>query len=235
MSSNCCAPLQGHRDRLKCMEGCLFCNLSGATPICIKIQNHRGLAAPFQYDWSSSIYGNSNEDRPPDQIVPRGKSMRTSTYQDASLYHDLVTGRSMSGIINFVNPTPVISLCKNQLAVETATYGSEFMVAHEPSHQIIQFHYTRCMMGIPLDRPSWMFGNSACLITYSALPHSTCNKCHNNLSYHCFTNEFRLRYFTYFTLYLLRVEGKFNLTDMLTKPVGLIRLWPLLQPLNFLK
>jgi hypothetical protein len=79
------------------------------------------MATPVHYDWCSSVHGNV----PPDQPIPRGKLMRTSTYQNINLYHDLVTGRAMSGIIHFVNQTPDISLCKKQMAVEKATYGSE--------------------------------------------------------------------------------------------------------------
>jgi hypothetical protein len=54
----------------------------------------------------------------------RRKPMRTTTYQDANLYHNLVTGRAMSGILHFVNQTPIVSYCKKQKTVETATYGS---------------------------------------------------------------------------------------------------------------
>jgi hypothetical protein len=61
------------------------------------------LPTPVQYDWCSSVYGNVTESLPPDQLVPRGKAMRTTTYQDANLYHDLFTGRAMYAIIHFVN------------------------------------------------------------------------------------------------------------------------------------
>ena len=57
--------------------------------------------------------------------------MRTTTYAYANLMHDLVTGRSMSGILHFVNQTPSQWFSKKQNTVETATYGSEFMVARQ--------------------------------------------------------------------------------------------------------
>ena len=61
--------------------------------------------------------------------------MQSTTYQDANLYHDLVTGRAMSGILHFVIQTPIASFCKKQKTVETATYGSEFMVVcHAVTH-----------------------------------------------------------------------------------------------------
>jgi hypothetical protein len=109
MSSYRCAPHQGHLERLKRMYGYFCCNMSGAIRFRVKIPNHEALATPVQYDWTSSVYGHATEELPPNQPIPRGKLMRTTTYQDANLYHDLVTGRAMSGIIHFVNQTPVLS------------------------------------------------------------------------------------------------------------------------------
>jgi hypothetical protein len=152
--------------------------------------------------------------------------MHTTTYQYANLYHDLVTGRDMSGIINFVNQTPTISFNKKRKTVETATYESEFMVARQATQQIIDLRYTIRMMGIPFDGPSWMFGDNANVITSSTIPHSTLNKRHNALSYNCVCE-----YIASKILYLLNCSGKLNLTDMLTKPLGWDSLWPLVQPI----
>jgi hypothetical protein len=46
------------------------------------------MAIPVQYDWSSNV----TEELTPDQPIPRGKLMRNTSYQDANLYHVLVTG-----------------------------------------------------------------------------------------------------------------------------------------------
>jgi len=109
-------------------------------------------------------------------------------------------------------------------------YGSEFMVARQAAQQIIDRRYTLHMMGIPLDGPSWMFGDNASVITSSTIPHSTLNKRHNALSYHCVRECIASK-----ILYLLHCSGKLNLTDMLTKPLGWASFWPLVQPLFFWK
>jgi hypothetical protein len=114
--------------------------------------------------------------------------------------------------------------------VETATYGSEFMVACQAAQQIIDLRYTFRMMGIPLDGPCWMFGDNESVITSSTIPHSTLNKRHNVLSYHCVRECIAAKVF-----YLLHISGKINLTDMLTKPLGWVSFWPLVQPLFFWK
>ena len=185
MSSYRVAPRLGHLDRLKRIYGYLKRNPSGATRFRIKIPNHESVATPVEYDWFSSIYGNVKEELPPDMPTPRGKFMRTTTYQDANLYHDLVTGRSMSGILHFVNQTPIVSYCKNEKTVETATYGSEFMVARHACEQIMDLGYTLRMIGIRIDGPSWMFGDNSSVINSSTITHYTLNKFHSDLSPQC--------------------------------------------------
>jgi hypothetical protein len=89
------------------------------------------------------------------------------------------------------------------------------MVACHAAQQIINLLYTLRMMGITLDGPSRMFGDNKIVITSSTITHSTLNKRHNALSYHCVCE-----YIVAKSLYLLHVAGKVNLTDMLTKPIG---------------
>ena len=60
---------------------------------------------------------------------PKGKSVRLSSFANANLMHDVVTGRSVSGILESINQTPINWFRKQQSQVETATYGSKFMVA----------------------------------------------------------------------------------------------------------
>jgi hypothetical protein len=43
----------------------------------------------------------------------------------------------MSGIITLINQTPIQWFSKKQSTVETATYGSEDMVARQATEQII--------------------------------------------------------------------------------------------------
>jgi hypothetical protein len=176
------------------------------------------------------VYGNVTEALPPDQPVPRRKVLRTTTYQDATLYHDIVTCRAMSGINHFVNQATSMSFCKKKQTVEIATYRAEFMVARQAAQKIIDLRYTLRRMGIPLDGPSWMFGNNRSVIKSSTIPHYTLNKNHKSLSYHCVPEYIAVKF-----LYLLHVSGKLSLTDMLTKPLGWASFWPLVQPLFFWK
>lgn len=230
MSSYRVAPRIGHLARLKRIYGYLKRNPSGAIRFRVKIPNHESIATPIQHDWSSSIYGNVTEELPPDMPPPRGKYVRTTTYQDANLFHNLTTGRAMSGILHFINQTPIMSFCKKQKTVETATYGSEFMVARQACEQILDLRYTLRMMGIPIDGPAWAFGDNASVITSSTIPHSTLNRRHNALSYHCVREAIAAK-----IMYLLHMNGKHNPSDILTKALGWVQFWPIVQPILFWK
>ena len=57
-------------------------------------------------------------DAPP----PLSKCVVLTMHVDANLYHDWVTGRAVTGIVHFVNQTPVEWFAKCQATVETTTY-----------------------------------------------------------------------------------------------------------------
>ena len=61
-----------------------------------------------------------------------------TTFVDANLYHDLVNGRSDTGILHLFNKTVIDWYSKKQSTVETATYGSEFVAARTAMEQIIE-------------------------------------------------------------------------------------------------
>ena len=51
------------------------------------------------------------------------------TYIEADLFHDIITGRSVTGILHLINKIPFNWYSKKQVIVETATYGIEFTAA----------------------------------------------------------------------------------------------------------
>ena len=75
------------------------------------------------------MYGEVRELIPPDAPKPLGKPVATTSYVEANLYHDLITGRTETGILHLLNGTPIDWFSKRQATVETATYASEFVAA----------------------------------------------------------------------------------------------------------
>ena len=123
-----------------------------------------------------TVYGNPVEEIPDGAPKAKGNTVRTTTYCDTNLLHDLVTGRSATGILHFFNQTPTDCFSKLQNQVESATYGSEFMAAHQAVEQIIDLCYTLHMLGVPIDGPSWLFGDNKLVVISWTIPHSGLNK-----------------------------------------------------------
>ena len=63
---------------------------------------------------------------PKDIAKPLGKRIISTTFLDANLLHDIVTGKSVTTALHFVNTTPTDWFSERQATVDTATYGSEF-------------------------------------------------------------------------------------------------------------
>ena len=91
------------------------------------------------------------------------------------MYHDYLTGRSVTGGLHLVNQTPVDWYCTRQATVETATYGSEFNVVRTTTEQIMDMRYTLRMLGV-LVIDSYMFGDNQSELTNSTVLHSQLNK-----------------------------------------------------------
>jgi hypothetical protein len=145
--------------------------------------------------------------------IPKGKVVRTTTYHNVNLFDDLVTGRSMTGILHMLNQTPIHWFSNRQGRIQYAT--SELMAAPTATEQIMDIRYTLCIMGVPIEGPSWMFGDEHDVITSSTIPKSSLNKWHNALSYH-----FVRKFIAAEIIYFIHVEGKFNPSDLFTKILG---------------
>jgi hypothetical protein len=115
----------------------------------------------------SNKYDGAIEDIPEDAPTALGKFVITATHVNANLCHDLVTGKSVSGILHWLNGTPIDWFSKEQGAVETATYGSEFMAARLSVEQIKALRDTLRYLGVPLRQTSYMFGDNKSVVDSS--------------------------------------------------------------------
>jgi len=225
------APRVGHLDRVKRIVGYLKKFPHAVIRFRTGIPQHEALYGdPTRHEWMYTVYGRASEDMPTNAPVPKGKPVRTTTFVDANLMHDLTTGRSVTGILHLVNQTPFDWFCKRQGQVETATYGSEFVAARTATEQIQDVRYTLRMFGVPLDGPAWMFGDNQSVITSSTIPHSTLSKRWNALSYHRVREAVAAGYV--FFHYIASAE---NPADLLTKALDYVSAWPHVDTLLFRK
>ena len=106
LSSFRVAPRRGHLDRVKRIYGYLYKMRHGT----IRIRTEEPDLSTLQlkeYDWEKSVYGIVKELIPTDAPTPYGKFVLLTHYVDANLMHCLLTGRSVTGILSFINKTPI--------------------------------------------------------------------------------------------------------------------------------
>ena len=115
------APKVGHIERMKRIYGYLSRTKHYALRFRTDEPNYMHLP-DLEYDWTR-IYGSVLEEIPKDAPEPLGKSVTTTTFLDANLLHDLITGRSVTAVLHFFNLTPGDWYSKRQANVENATYG----------------------------------------------------------------------------------------------------------------
>ena len=183
MSSFRVAPRIGHLTHVKRIYG----YLSQFKDAAIRIQTDEpdfSLLPDQEYDWMYTVYGNVEELIPDDIPTPLGKTVRITHYVDANLFHDMVTGRSVTGILDFVNQTPIDWYSKKQATVETATYGSEFVAARTCVERDIDLRTLLRYLGVPIHQKAYMFGDNDSVVNSSMTPHAKLHKRHNALSFH---------------------------------------------------
>jgi hypothetical protein len=112
----------------------------------------------------------------------------------------MVTGRSVTAILHFLNQTPMDWYSKKLATVKTATFGSEFIAARTTINQIVDLRTTLRYLSIPIREKSYVFGDNKTIIDASSTPHAKLHKRHNALSFHCAREAVASKYVTIFHL-----------------------------------
>ena len=98
-------PRIGHMEMIKRVYGYL-CDTKH-TAIRVRVDEPDYSNFPDQmHDWSLSIYGDVKEYIPDNLPEPLGNPIVLTHYADENLYHDMVTGRSLTSILHLMNQTP---------------------------------------------------------------------------------------------------------------------------------
>ena len=167
-----------------------------------------------EFDWFD-FYGDVTETIPTNAPEPRGNAVQMNVFCDANHAGNLVTRRSHTGILIYLNQAPIIWYSKAQKTVETSTFGSEFVALRIAVELIEALRYKLRMMGIPLDGPANIFGDNDSVITNATIPSSTLKKKHNAICYHRVREAVAAR-----TVRIAYITTGQNLADMFTKPLG---------------
>ena len=207
------APRQGHMDAMRRIFGYLKFNskikivydTSEPDFSCHKIET---------FDWFA-LYGQVKEEMPYGMPVPKGNPVIISGFFDSSHSSCLVTRRSTTGILMFLNKTPIKWYSKRQATVETSTYGSEMVAGRIAVEQSIDLRYTLRMLGVEVKGPTILFGDNKSMITNTSLPHSTLKKRSNANAYHRCREAVAAGF-----IRMVHCGTKFNLADMGTKALN---------------
>jgi hypothetical protein len=164
-------------------------------------------------DWTD-FYGDVKEAIPPNMPEPLGRSVVTTCYVDADHAGNLATRRSQTGILIYVNKSPIMWYSKRQNTVETSSFGSEFVAMKTAVEMIEGLRYKLRMFGIPIDGPTSVLCDNNSVVINSSVPHSTLNKKHCAICYHRTREAVAAK-----TIRIAKEDTHENLADMLTKPL----------------
>ena len=211
MASMMASPREGHLNQLYRMFAFLKARHNGAMVFDPTVPDINDTL--FQREeWSATAYSTKREEIPGNMPTPRGVGFLMRAFVDSDHAGDLITRRSRTGFIIFLNSAPIYWNSKKQGSVETSSFGSEFMALKNCCEYIRGLQYKLRMMGIPVELPTYIFADNQSVLKNSTLPHSTLKKKSSSIAFHFVRegtarDEWRLTY----------LNTHLNPSDMLTK------------------
>ena len=158
------------------------------------------------------FYEEREEEIPPNMPKPRGKPVRMLAFCDANHAGNVVTRRSQTGILIYLNNAPISWLSKKQNTVEASSFGSEFNALRVCVEMCKALRYKLRMFGIPIEGASDILCDNNSVVKNSSLPQSVLQKKHHSITYH-FVREHAARGI----IRVAKIDGTTNLADLFTK------------------
>jgi len=229
------APRQGHYDALVRLIGYLECTASAKIVLDHSQRDHSKYdftISPFWKEYYPDAKEDISEPNPhlqgTDLPPPHGDAIQMTIYVDADHAHDQVTRRSVTGILVFIDNTPIRWISKRQATVETSTYGSEMVAARQAAEIVLEMRHMLRALGIKIDGPALMLGDNLSVIVSTSFPSSQLKKKNLGCCYH------RVREcISAGVLHFEHVESVLNFADVLTKPLSRVVFDRLISPLLF--
>ena len=163
-------------------------------------------------DWSATPYGECKEEIPSNAPDPRGIAFTMRAFVDSNHAGDMITQRSRTGFLVFLNNAPIYWFSKKQGSCETSSFGSKFIAMKSCCEYVRGLRYKLRMLGIPVELPTYIFGDNQSVLVSSSKPHSNLKKKFSSIAFHFFRegavkDEWRVAY----------INKNFNPTYMATK------------------
>ena len=135
-------------------------------------------------------------------------------YLDTDHAYDLVTRKSIKGILLMLNNTPVSWASKRPKTVETSPYGTELVSSRIATESIIDVRFILRSLGVTLDEPTMMLGDNMSELLITSVPSSVLKKKHNAIAFHEAREAIAAK-----ILRFAYVKSEESMSDNLTKPL----------------
>ena len=164
-----------------------------------------------KYNWTN-LYRDAEEAIPTNMPEPQGNVVSTHCFVDANLVGDMITQRSQTGILIFVNRAPIVWHSKRQNMIKASTFGSEIVALKNAVELIEGLRYKLRMFGIPIDGPANLYCDNKAVTKNCSIPELTLKKKDNSIVYHHIREAVAAG-----TLWIAKEDSETKLADVFTK------------------
>ena len=168
----------------------------------------------IECDWKG-FYEDATEAIPPNAPRPLGKGVTIRMYVDSDHAGDKTIRRSRTGFVIFLQSAMIDWLSKRQSTVESSVFGAEFCAMKHGIENLRGIRYKLRMMGVPINGPSYIYGDNMSVVTNSSRPESTLKKKSNSVCYHAVREAVAMG-----ECLVAHIPSKKNLADLFTKILG---------------
>ena len=163
-------------------------------------------------------YPNAVEEIDPSFPRPFGDILQTTILVDSDHAHDLVTRKSITGLLAYVGSTPVLWYAKRQGSIASSTYAAEFSALRTATEEAFSLRYMLRCLGCNLPAagkcPTRIFGDNLSVILNAQNPACDLSKKHVAISYNVVREAIAAGITECFWL-----KGRWNLSDIMTKQI----------------
>ena len=143
---------------------------------------------------------------------PLGKPVQITAFVDANHATNIVTRRSHSGILIFVQNAMIVAYSKRQNTVESETFGSELVSMRTGKDLTDALRIKLRMFGCPLTGAANVYCDNLGVVKSISIPELTLSKKHNSINYHVVRAAVAAG-----VMRVAKEDGETNLADALTK------------------
>ena len=138
--------------------------------------------------------------------------MRVYVYSDHA--GDTATRRSKTDFVILLNVAPIYWKSKKQNSGETCAFGSEFCAMKQATEYVKVFPYKLRMMVIPVEDPTFIYGDNQSVLANTTMPKSMLKKKTQSIAY-----QFGVEGFARDEWRNAYISTHENVAKMLTKPL----------------